>query len=197
MAQIYQHALTTRILHAIHMVSMVVLILTGFYIYAPLSFKILPNMDIARFLHFIFMYVIIATMIFKLYYVLVTGEIRDLLFTWKDLKQLPGVILYYVFGIFTRKVRKKEGKYNAGQKLLYTAWPLLLILQAITGLAMYFPESFSGFIILFGGLSNCKAWHAISAWIFTITTLVHIYLGTTGNTLWSFYKSMITGYVQQ
>ncbi len=196
MAKKYQHTLITRILHLIHMVSMIVLILTGFYIYAPLSFNVLPSMDIARFLHFIFMYLIVATLIFKFYYVFVIGEIHNLLFTWNDLKQLPRVIQYYVFGIFTRKIRKKEGKYNAGQKLLYTAWPLLLILQALTGFAMYFPEFFADFNVYFGGVENCRAWHAIAAWLFTITTVVHVYLGTTGTTLWSFYKSMVTGYEQ-
>jgi len=173
---------------------MIVLILTGFYIFAPLSFKIFPNMDIARFLHFIFMYVIIAAMIFKLYYSIAIGDFRNLLFTWKDLKALPGVIKYYVFGIFTKKVKKKNGKYNAGQKLLYTAWPMLLIFQSITGFAMYFPETFSGFIYFFGGLNHFRVWHVIGAWIFTITTLAHIYLGTTGPTLTGFYKQMITGY---
>lgn len=189
-----KHTLITRILHGVHMLSVVVLILTGFYIYAPLSFNIFPNMDIARFLHFVFMYVVLATMIYKLYYSIAIGDFKNLLFTYQDLKDLPGVIRYYVFGIFTKKVKKKRGKYNAGQKLLYTAWPLLLLFQAITGLAMYFPETFSGLIVTFGGLSQFRAWHVIGAWIFTITTAAHIYLGTTGPTIGSFYKQMITGY---
>ena len=193
----YKHTLITRILHAIHMIAMVVLILTGFYIYAPLSFNIFPSMDIARFLHYVFMYVIIATMIYKLYYSIAIGDFMNLLFTKKDLKDLPGVIKYYVFGIFKKKVRKKTGKYNAGQKLLYTVWPLLLIFQIITGFAMYFPETFSGFVYFFGGLNHFKAWHAIGAWIFTITTVIHMYLGTTGNTILDFYKQMITGYEKE
>jgi Ni/Fe-hydrogenase 1 B-type cytochrome subunit len=91
-------------------------------------------------------------------------------------------------------VKKKFGKYNAGQKLLYTLWPILLLFQAVTGFAMYFPETFSGFIYLFGGLNHFRVWHVIGAWIFTITTIAHIYLGTTGLTLFDFYKQMITGY---
>jgi len=184
-------------LHAIHMFSVILLILTGFYIYAPLSFRILPNMDIARFLHFIFMYLLIATVIFKLYYSIAISDFRNLLFKYQDLKDLPGVIKYYVFGIFTKKVRKKTGKYNAGQKLLYTLWPVLVAFQAITGFAMYFPETFSGFIYFFGGLNHFRVWHVIGAWIFTITTVVHIYLGTTGPTLFDFYKQMISGYEKE
>jgi len=41
-----KHTLLTRILHLIHLIAMATLILTGFYIYAPLSFNIFPNMDI-------------------------------------------------------------------------------------------------------------------------------------------------------
>lgn len=193
----YKHTLITRILHATHLIATIILILTGFYIYAPLSFDIFPNMDIARFLHFIFMYVIVATMIFKLYYCITIGDFFNLLFIYQDLKDLPGVIKYYVFGMFKKKVRKKAGKYNAGQKLLYSAWTILLVFQAITGFAMYFPETFSSFIYFFGGLNHFKAWHAIGAWIFTITTAIHIYLGTTGPTILDFYKQMITGYEKE
>jgi len=190
----YKHTLITRILHAIHLIAIIILILTGFYIYAPLSFKIFSNMDIARFLHFIFMYVLMATVIYKLYYSIAIGDFKNLLFNYQDLKDLPGVIKYYVFGIFKKKVKKKFGKYNAGQKLLYTLWPILVLFQAITGFAMYFPEAFSGLIHMFGGLNHFRAWHVIGSWIFTITTAAHIYLGTTGPTLTDFYKQMITGY---
>jgi len=154
-------------------------------------------MDIARFLHFVFMYVLVATMIFNVYYSIAIGDFMNLFFTKKDLKDLPGVVKYYVFGMFNKKVRKKTGKYNAGQKLLYTSWSLFMLFQAITGFAMYFPETFSPFIYLFGGLNHFKAWHAIGAWVFTITTVVHMYLGTTGHTLLDFYKQMITGYERE
>jgi len=194
---IYKHTLTTRILHAIHLFATIVLILTGFYIYSPLSFNIFPNMDIARFLHFIFMWLIIATMVYKTYYLLAIRDFMSFVFTFEDLKDLPGVIKYYVFGFFKKKVRKKTGKYNAGQKLLYSAWTILLLFQIATGFAMYLPESFSGFMYLFGGLNHFKAWHAIGAWIFVITTMVHVYLGTTGTTLFDFYKQMITGYEKE
>lgn len=192
-----KHTLITRIVHVISIISMIILILTGFYIYAPLSFNIFPNMDIARFLHFIFMYVFLAAGVFKFYYSIAIDDFKNIFFTWQDLKDLPGVIRYYVFGIFRKKVKKKHGKYNAGQKLLYTAWPILLIFQGGTGFAMYFPETFSGLIYFFGGLNHFRAWHAIGAWIFTITTAVHIYLGTTGPTITYFYKQMITGYEKE
>jgi len=191
---IFKHTVITRIMHGIHLVSMIMLILTGFYIYAPGTFRIFPSMDIARLLHFIFMYFIGWTLIYKFYYTIVTGEIKELLFRWRDLKEMPAILKYYLYGIFVGKKKKDWGKYNPGQKLIYTAWPILLLIQGITGIAMYFTGAFSGFNNFFGGLANIRAWHFFISWIFTITTVAHIYLGSTGPKLLDYYQSVVTGY---
>ena len=77
---LYKHTVVTRIMHGIHLVSMIMLILTGFQIYSPGWFRLFPTMEIARYIHFIFMYVIGWTFIYKIYYTVVTGEIKELLF---------------------------------------------------------------------------------------------------------------------
>jgi len=58
MKYIFKHTVITRIMHAVHLISMIMLILSGFFIYAPSVFKIFPSMDAARYVHFIFMYFI-------------------------------------------------------------------------------------------------------------------------------------------
>jgi Ni/Fe-hydrogenase 1 B-type cytochrome subunit len=173
---------------------MVLLILSGFYIYAPNAFRIFPSMDVARYIHFIFMYFIGWTLVYKFYYSIATGEIRELIFTWKDLKGLPGLIKHYTFGIFVGHKKPEWGKYNPGQKLLYTAWPILLIIQGITGIGLYFVDTFAVFNSFLGGLGNIRAWHFIISWIFTVTTVAHIYLGSTGPKFFDYYKSVVTGY---
>ena len=92
MKYIFKHTVVTRVMHGIHLISMVLLILSGFYIYAPDSFRIFPSMDAARYVHFIFMYFIGWTLVYKFYYSIVTGEIKELIFTWKDAKELPKLI---------------------------------------------------------------------------------------------------------
>ena len=105
---------------------MIMLILTGFYIYSPTVFSIFPSMDSARYVHFIFMYVIGWTMVYKIYYSIVTGEIKELIFRWRDLLEMPALIKYYLYGIFVGAHKKDYGKYNPGQRMIYSMWPLLL-----------------------------------------------------------------------
>lgn len=191
---IFKHTIVTRIMHGLHLISMVMLILTGFYIYAPTVFRIFPSMDSARYVHFIFMYIIGWTMIYKIYYSIVSGEIKELIFRWRDLLELPNLFKYYLYGIFTGAPKKDYGKYNPGQRMIYSLWPVLLLIQGITGIAMYFTTRWAQFNNIFGGLQNIKFIHFILCWIFTITVIAHIYLGSTGPKIMDFYKSVITGW---
>jgi len=194
MEKVFKHTLVTRIMHWTHVLSMVILALTGLQIYAPDSFRLFPSMDWTRYLHFIFMYLVVWTMVYKIYYVLVTGEIRELLFTFKDVIELPALATHYLYGIFVGRKKKDWGKFNPGQKFIYTVWPLLLVLQAITGFALYWPGLFAPFNAVLGGLGYVKLWHFIISWMFILTMAAHIYLGSTGATLWDYYKSMFTGW---
>ncbi|MCL4385672.1 MAG: cytochrome b/b6 domain-containing protein [Actinobacteria bacterium] len=191
---IFKHTIVTRIMHGLHLISMIMLILTGFYIYAPATFRIFPDMDVARYIHFIFMYIIGWAMIYKTYYTIVTGEIKELIFRWRDLLELPALIKYYLYGIFVGAPKKDYGKYNPGQRLIYSMWPVLLLAQGITGIAMYFTQRWSAFNNIFGGLQNIKFIHFIICWIFAITVVAHFYLGSTGPKVLDFYKSVITGW---
>ena len=194
MEKVYKHTVMIRIMHWAHAISMVLLALTGLQIYAPDSFRLFASMDWARYIHFIFMYVVVWTFVYKLYYVLVTGEIKEMLFTFKDLLELPALAAYYLYGIFVGKKKKDWGKYNPGQKLTYIGWLLLFPLQALTGFALYWPDFFSGFNTALGGLGYVKLWHFCITWIFIITVVAHIYLGSTGATLMDYYKSIFTGW---
>ncbi len=191
---IFKHTIVTRIMHGLHLISMVMLILTGFYIYSPTVFRIFPSMDSARYVHFIFMYIIGWTMIYKIYYSIVSGEIKELVFRWRDLLELPNLFKYYLYGIFTGAPKKDYGKYNPGQRMIYSLWPILLLIQGITGIAMYFTARWAQFNNIFGGLQNIKFIHFILCWIFAITVIAHIYLGSTGPKIMDFYKSVITGW---
>ncbi len=192
---LYKHTVITRIMHIIHLVSMVMLMLTGFQVYAPGFFRLFPTLEIARYIHFIFMYLIGWTFVFKFYYTIVTGEIKELLFTWRDFRDIPILAKHYLYDIFVGIPSPKHwGKYNPGQKMVYTLWPALLLAQGITGIAMYFIPRFTQFNDFFGGLANIKAWHFVICWLFVLTTLLHFYLGSTGPKIIDFYKSVITGY---
>jgi Ni/Fe-hydrogenase 1 B-type cytochrome subunit len=175
---------------------MIILILSGFQIYYPSSFNVFGTTDMARFLHFIFMYLVMWTLVFDIYYKLVTGEVKEIIFRPRDIKELPALARYYLSDMFKGRPKKDWGKFNPGQRLTYTLWPILLIIQALTGLAMYWPQSGLGVWIteFCNGMLYVKVIHVVLAWIFVVMIAVHLYLGTTGATLLDYYRSMFTGY---
>ncbi len=71
--------------------------------------------------------------------------------------------------------------------MTYLAWPFLLVLQALTGFALYSgnifglsflyaPQAMSWLTSLCGGLANVRIIHYLIMWIFMLTVGIHIYL---------------------
>ena len=188
------HTRTTIILHWINVISIFSLVLTGFYLYAPESFNILPSAGWGFGLHMLFAFILIVTMIIKAIYVLSTGEIKQLLFKSKDAKRLPTLINHYLKK--SKKGFAEEDKYNAGQKLLYTLWPIALIVQIVLGFTLTFKDAFLGFNQLLGGVENVLYIHLIFTWIFTITVVGHIVLVLINNYN-EYLRGILTGYAKR
>jgi len=171
---------------------MVLVVLSGFHILYPSRFAVFGTMNTARKVHFFGMYLIIFPMIFRfIYHVWVTGDLKKYMVTPKDLTHFPAFVRYYTF----RSKEKPWGHdYNLGQKAAYMLWPLLLILQAVTGFAIYWPDKLGGVAAFFGGVIYLKLWHTVIAWIFVTSVVLHVYLGSTGITVTDLYRSMVTGY---
>lgn len=216
--RVFKYTVITRVTHWIHFVSMVMLIFTGFTNHFPSIFAKYLSMDAMRFLHYVFMYLIVCNMIFQIYYMIATGEVKFYILRWEDLLDLPALIRFYSYGIFTGATRKHWWKFNPGQKIIYGAWPFLLVLQTITGFILYWPQTLktlSDFFnpgkldrlwnILFAdsklyyiltstnGLDLFRALHVFIAWLFLALLLAHLYLGSTAK-MGDYYKSMFTGY---
>jgi len=187
--ELYYHTLPARILHWINAANIGLLTTTGLYIRDPYHFPLFANMDIARKIHFIAMYLIIYGIVIRIYYSWVSKDYRELLFRFRDFKGFPALIRYY---LFVSKTTPESGKYNAGQKLLYNAWAVLVFLQAVTGFSLYFPDALAGFVRALGGPVVLRQFHFILTWVFIVTVALHIYLSFLGG--WSVIKSMITGY---
>ena len=89
------------------------------------------------------------------------------------------------------KTKPDWGKYNPGQRIVYSGWVPLLIIQAITGFALYLMPMFDWATSLLGGLVYVRVIHLLICWVFVGTVMVHIYMGAISG--WSTLKSMITG----
>jgi Ni/Fe-hydrogenase 1 B-type cytochrome subunit len=170
----YDHPLAVKITHHTHWISMVALVVSGLYIHYPWAGGL---MDPMRYIHFVAMYVLAATFVVRIYYALF-GTHRDisLFLPQKENKgTLFKMIKYY---LFIQKEHPATAKFNPLQKATYNLWSLLLVLQGLTGFALYWPQSayFEWFVNLSGGLPTVRLLHFAIMWLFIVTSLIHVYL---------------------
>ncbi|MCX5781058.1 MAG: cytochrome b/b6 domain-containing protein [Firmicutes bacterium] len=169
-----RHPLWLRLLHWSNMIAITMLCLTGFYIHAPESFRMFGSMNTARGFHFAMAYVLTIGMVLRVYMGIVTKDWHNVIYQpIKDTLKLPSMILYYTF---LAKDHPYYGKYNPGQKGMYTGVLALAIVQIITGFTMYWPNTFEGFAGFMGGMLVIRMIHYIVTWIFVLMVLVHVYL---------------------
>lgn len=184
-----RHSLWIRICHWVNMISITLLILTGFYIHTPLHFKLFSNMDNARMLHFVMAYVLCGGFAARVYYAIATKDYKNIIFdVTTDFKKLPSMIKYYTF---LAKKHPYYGKYNPGQKGMYTGVLVMILVQIITGFIMYKPNMFMAWGGFLGGLVAVRIIHYAVNWIFVICILVHVYLDVAEGI--PILKSMFTG----
>ena len=132
------------------------------------------NMDNARTAHFAFAMVLISGVVLRIYMAFATGDWRNIVYApIKDTMKLPSMIMYYTF---LAKDHPYYGKYNPGQKGMYTAVFVLALVQIITGFILYKPVTFTSWAYFLGGFLVVRMIHYIVTWIFVLMVLVHVYL---------------------
>ncbi|MGB9792036.1 MAG: Ni/Fe-hydrogenase, b-type cytochrome subunit [Thermacetogeniaceae bacterium] len=171
---VYRHTLAVRFFHWWNAISIIMLILTGFYIHTPYGFPIFPSMDVARKIHFIFMYAVIAGLVGRLYYAFISGDYKNFKPRLQDLPNMIKLMKYYLF--LTDELPDWGEKYNPGQKMMYAGFVPLLIIQIITGFILYFPTALNHWAYAVGGMHIVRIIHYVVAWIFVYCVAAHIYL---------------------
>ena len=106
---------------------------------------------------------------------------------------------FYLSGIFKEAHHPfestKESKFNPLQqitylKIMYIAFPLIIL----SGWALLFPEFILNQIWGISGLTLTAIFHTSIGFILSIFMIGHIYLATTGTTIFSNFKAMMTGW---
>jgi thiosulfate reductase cytochrome b subunit len=141
----------------------------------------------------------LVLIIFSIFWHFTTGEWKQYLPTWKNLRAQAE---YYVFGIFrnTPHPTKKTvlSKLNPLQKLVYAALKVLVIpVMVLSGLVYMFyryPQRYEVLSMNIEGLRVVAVLHTIGAFLLVVFFIAHLYLITTGRTVTSNLKAMITGY---
>jgi thiosulfate reductase cytochrome b subunit len=149
--------------------------------------------------HNIAAYAFIILIIFAIFWHLVTGEWKQYKPTFRNLKLQ---IFFYLFGIFSNSSHptKKSvlSKLNPLQKMVYFSLKILVIpVMVISGLLyMFYRYPQQGIIegLNINSIEVIALFHTAGAFLLIAFLIVHLYLITTGATITSNLKAMITGY---
>ncbi len=196
MKKVYIYRGFERFWHWLQSILIIFLVLTGFEIHGSYS---LFGFESAVSFHIGAAYLLIILVIFAIFWHFATGEWKQYIPTFSNLKAQAE---YYVTGIFrnaphpTRKTQLS--KLNPLQRLVYLGLKLIVIpVMMSTGVLylMYrFPQDSPIKTIDFGGLATIAVLHTFGAFLLVSFIIAHLYLITTGNTVSSNLQAMITGY---
>ena len=165
------HPIFQRISHWINLIVFLVLGITGWFIHDPYPGV---SLSMIRGLHIMFGYILIINGVWRFYYSFF-GKYRDydaILLNKEDVKVFWPQIKYYLF----MGKHPKTGKYNPLQKIAYIAFPIMAVVQIVTGAILYWPEQLSGYAEYFGGLGAVRGVHYLFFWLFIALVGVHVYI---------------------
>ncbi|MCX7835761.1 MAG: cytochrome b/b6 domain-containing protein [bacterium] len=194
--RIYIYRRFERFWHWMQALLVMLLMLTGFEVHGSYTFFGYEN---AVHYHQIFAIAYLILVVFAIFWHLVTGEWRQYLPT---LQNIRAQLDYYLFGIFrnaphpTRKTALS--KLNPLQRIVYFGFKVLVIpvmgLSGILYLFYRYPQQYETLPFGFVGIKSIAYWHTAGAFVLVAFLIAHLYLITTGTTIFSNLKAMITGY---
>ncbi|HVJ42046.1 MAG TPA: cytochrome b/b6 domain-containing protein [Dongiaceae bacterium] len=176
------HPLPLRIMHWINAVSMVLMVMSGWKIYNDeviFGFLHFPDeltlgvwAQHALQWHFFVMWILTLNGLCYLAYGIFTRRFRRMLLPIRVRE-----IIQEMIAALTFKLKHTDlTHYNAVQKVLYLGVILIIILQVITGIAIWKPVQFSGLISLMGGFQAARLFHFIGMAAIVLFFLVHVSL---------------------
>lgn len=198
--RIYLLPLWIRLWHWSNALLIITLSVTGFSLHFADPKLPLVEFSLAARLHQVAGIALVALYTFFVVANLVTGN------WWQYIPKPPGILercwvqgKWYMFGIFRGEPHpyrvSEETNFNALQALsywfiMYMVMPLMLF----SGLLFLFPEFAPDRVFGFDGLLPVAVVHYLTGAIIVIFMIAHIYLGTTGTTVTSMFKTMINGW---
>lgn len=169
---------------------------TGFEIHGSIRFF---GFDQAVRYHNVSSISYLVLIVFAIFWHLTTGEWRQYIPTWKNLKAQGR---YYVSGIFRNAPHPSRktvlSKLNPLQKLVYAGLKVLVIpVMVVSGLLYRFyryPQGNQVLSLNIDSLGVIAVLHTMGAFMLVAFFIAHVYLATTGRNVTSNLKAMITGF---
>ncbi len=185
-----------RFWHWMQAILIFFLAFSGFEIHG--SYTFLGYEDAVRY-HNIAAYMLLVLIVFAIFWHITTGEWKQYVPSFKNIKaQLD----YYLFGIFRNAPHPTKktvlSKLNPMQKLTYFALKVLVIPLSVTSGLLYmfyrYPTRHGIDAINVSSLEVIAIFHTVAAILLVVFIITHLYLITTGETITSNLKAMLTGY---
>jgi len=187
--------LPVRLFHWLNVLSLIVLIVTGFLIANPPALLSsaeatdLHSFGLIRFIHFAAAYIFFFVMILRIYWAFVGNQFSSWRAFWPFSKKNWNNF-WHVLKIDIMLLNEAEEDvtnisigHNSVATFSYLVMFFLAIVQVITGFALYgdlaswwLPKLFTWVIPLFGGDFIIRNIHHIAMWLFIFFAMVHVYL---------------------
>ena len=197
--EVYMYDTYERFWHWLQTITIVLLLFTGLVIHRPDIFGAFSFPYVVT-VHNVLAFILVINAALSLFWHLVSGEIRQ--FIPRPYGFFDNAIVqakYYLQGIFKGDhhpfEKTKVKKLNPLQQVTYFGLlNVLLPLQIITGALMWGVQQWSQVTGLFGGLPFLAPFHSLVAWLFASFIVAHVYLTTTGVTVFDDIQAMVTGW---
>lgn len=139
--------------------------------------------------HFLFMWFFAINGVLYVGYTLISGEWRKLVPHRTSFKDAWLVLLH---DLHLRKTTPPQGKYNAAQRIAYTAIIVMGFGSLVTGLAIYKPVQFNWMVWICGGYHLARIWHFVLTLGYVLFFIIHIVQVILAG--WNNFRAVITGY---
>ncbi|MBE9461721.1 cytochrome b/b6 domain-containing protein [Dyadobacter subterraneus] len=139
--------------------------------------------------HFLFMWFFTLNGIFYVLYTLFSGEWRNLVPQKKSFKEAWLVLLH---DLHIRNTAPPQDKYNAAQRIAYTAIIIMGLGSVLTGLAVYKPVQFYWLCWFFGGYNLARILHFSLTLGYLFFFVIHIVQVIIAG--WNNFRSVISGF---
>jgi thiosulfate reductase cytochrome b subunit len=139
--------------------------------------------------HFLFMWFFALNGLFYVLYTILSGEWRLLVPNRHSFKEAWLVLLH---DLHIRKTAPPQKKYNAAQRIAYTAIIFMGFGSLVTGLAIYKPVQLYWLVWLCGGYSFARILHFILTIGYVLFFLIHIVQVILAG--WNNFRSVISGF---
>lgn len=193
MFNIYLYSRYERFWHWLQSAIVVILLVTGFEVHGTYSLLgFLFSVEIHNFVGLSWL-ILFAFFVFWLF---TTGEYKQYIPTTR---KMLAVMRYYAYGIFRGEShpvpKRREAKHNPLQRLVYLSLAALLLpIQMATGFLYWSYNSWQAWGLSWLSLQVIAYIHMAGAFAILSFIVVHLYMITTGHTIFSHTRAMITGW---